>query len=47
MGIGLAKLFKSENTRKYIILVFAIWLGWSIISFLLAKNVPFLSFLAF
>jgi len=46
LGIGLAKLFKSEETKKYIIMVFALWIGWSIIAFILAKTIPFLSFLA-
>ncbi|MHC1739238.1 MAG: YIP1 family protein [Ignavibacteriaceae bacterium] len=45
LGIGLAKLFKSEETRKYIIMVFALWIGWSLIAFFIAKAVPFLSFL--
>ena len=45
-GIGLAKMFKSSNTQKYIIGVVAVWLGFGLIFFALAKAVPFLSFLA-
>jgi hypothetical protein len=44
-GIGLAKMFRADNTMKYIIAVLVIWLGWGLIAFLLAKAVPFLSFL--
>ncbi len=44
-GIGLAKMFRAENTLKYVISVLAVWLGWGLIAFLLAKAVPFLSFL--
>lgn len=45
-GIGLAKMFKSSNTQKYIIGVVAVWLGFGLLFFALAKAVPFLSFLA-
>jgi len=45
-GIGLAKMFKSSNTQKYIIGIVAVWLGFGLIFFALAKAVPFLSFLA-
>lgn len=45
LGIGLAKLFKSEDTRKYIVMVFSLWIGWSLVSFFIAKAIPFLSFL--
>lgn len=45
VGIGLAKMFKSENTKKYVITVIALWLGFSFIFFYLANAVPFLSFL--
>ncbi len=45
-GIGLAKMFKSNNSQKYIISVIAVWLGFGLIFFALAKSVPFLSFLA-
>jgi len=44
-GIGLAKMFKSSNSQKYIIGVVAVWLGFGLIIFALAKAVPFLSFL--
>ena len=45
-GIGLAKMFKSNNTQKYILGVIAVWLVFSLLFFALAKSVPFLSFLA-
>ena len=45
-GIGLAKMFKSNNSQKYIIGVVSVWLGFGLIFFALAKAVPFLSFLA-
>ena len=45
-GIGLAKMFKSANTVKYIIGVFGVWIGLALIFWLIAKAVPFLSFLA-
>ena len=45
-GIGLAKMFKSSNTQKYIIGVVAVWLVFGLLFFALAKSVPFLSFLA-
>ena len=45
-SIGLAKMFKSNNTQKYIIGVVAVWLGFGLLFFALAKAVPFLSFLA-
>lgn len=41
-GIGLAKMFKSDNTKKYILMVLGSWLGFSIIFFFLAKQVSFL-----
>ena len=44
-GIGLAKMFKSNNTQKYIITVIAVWLGFGLLFFAVAKAVPFLSFL--
>lgn len=42
-GIGLAKMFKSSNTQKYILGVVAVWLGFGLLFFALAKSVPFLS----
>lgn len=41
-GIGLAKMFKSDNIKKYVITIFAIWLLGSLLFFFLAKFVPFL-----
>ena len=45
LGIGLAKLFKSENTKQYIIAVFSLWIGLALLFFALTKAVPWLSFL--
>lgn len=44
-GIGVAKMFRIADTKKAVIMVFALWIGWSLIAFGLAKAVPFLSFL--
>ena len=41
LSIGLAKMFKAENAKKYFILVFASWIIVSLILFLLAPSVPF------
>jgi len=46
LGIGLAKMFKSANTVKYIVAVFCVWIGFTLVFWLLGKAVPFLSFLA-
>ena len=43
VGIGFAKMFKSQSTGKYIALIFGIWIVFSIIFFFIAKAVPFLS----
>lgn len=45
VGIAFAKMFKSENTTKYIGMVVGLWLGFSLLFFYLANAVPFLSFL--
>jgi hypothetical protein len=42
VGIGLAKMFKSVNTSKYIIASLSMWIGFSLLFFLLAKVWPFL-----
>lgn len=42
LGIGLAKMFKSDNVKKYMITIFAIWILGSLLFFVLAKYVPFL-----
>jgi hypothetical protein len=46
LSIGLSKMFKSESTGKYYVLVFALWIGGGLLLFLVAQAVPFLSFLA-
>jgi hypothetical protein len=42
LGIGLAKMFKATDVKKYIVVILAIWVGWSIIVYILSKFVPFL-----
>jgi len=46
-SIGYAKMFKSKNIIKYFIAIFAIWLGFSTLMFLIAKNVIFLKWIGF
>lgn len=46
LGIGLAKMNKSDDTKKYIITVFAVWIVFSLLFHFLAKAVPFLAGLA-
>ncbi len=45
LSIGLSRMFKSESKGKYFAMVFGIWIVWSVLSFFIAKAVPFLSFL--
>lgn len=45
LSIGLAKMFKSQSMTKYFIMVFALWIVGGLLIWLLAKAVPFLSFL--
>ena len=45
LGIGLAKMFKSQSVEKYIIMVFGLWLVGGLLVWFIAKAVPFLSFL--
>jgi len=42
-GIGLAKMNKSSDTKKYIITVFAVWIIFGLLFHFLAKAVPFLA----
>ena len=42
LSIGFAKMFKSETTGKYYVLVFGSWLIVMFILFQLAQAVPFL-----
>jgi len=42
-GIGLAKMNKSDDVKKYIIAVVAIWLGFGLLFHFLTKAVPFLA----
>jgi hypothetical protein len=45
-SIGLAKMFKSDSTAKYFIVVFAVWILGSLLLWGIGKAVPFLSFLS-
>lgn len=42
IGIAYAKMFKSDNTAKYIIAIFAMWFGFSLIMHFVAQALPFL-----
>jgi len=42
LAIGLAKMFKSKDTTKYIILVFALWILGGLLFFFLGQAFPFL-----
>ncbi len=44
VGIGFAKIFKSDSIGKYVGMVIASWLIFSIIFFYIGKAVPFLNF---
>ncbi len=45
VGIAYAKMFKSDDTKKYIIAIIGLWLGFSFLFFYLGKAFPMLSFL--
>lgn len=40
-SIGLSKMFKSTNVKKYYAMVFGSWIFWTLIFFALSKTVPF------
>ena len=42
VGIAYAKLFNSDNTAKYVITIFALWIGFSLLFHFLAQALPFL-----
>lgn len=42
ISIGFAKMFKSISTAKYMLTVFGMWIGFSIVLYFLAQAVPFL-----
>ncbi len=44
LSISYAKMFKSQSTGKYYILIFSLWIITSVIFFFIGKAVPFLSF---
>ncbi len=43
VAIGYAKMFKSNSTGKYFVMIFGLWIGFSLLLFFLAKALPFLS----
>ncbi len=45
VSIAFAKMFKSENTTKYLITFFGLWIGFSVLMFFISQGVPFLKFL--
>ena len=45
-SIGLAKMFKSDSTTKYFIMVFLVWILGSLLFWGIGKVVPFLGFLS-
>ena len=46
VSIGLAKMFRSDSTTKYFILVFGVWILGSLLLWIIGKVVPFLGFLS-
>ncbi len=46
LSIGLSKMFKSQSTGKYYVLVFSLWIVGGLLLFFVAQAVPFLSFLS-
>jgi hypothetical protein len=46
ISIGLAKMFKSESSAKYFVMVFAVWILGSLLFWGIGKVVPFLGFLS-
>ena len=40
-GIAFAKLFKSEDVKKYVFAIIGSWLGFSLLIFALSKSIPF------
>ena len=45
VSIGLAKMYKSQSSLKYFMVVFGIWIVGGLLLWLLGKVVPFLSFI--
>ncbi len=45
VSIGLSRMFKAENCKNYVIMVFVSWIAFSLVFFYLAKAVPALSFM--
>ena len=45
VSIGLSRMFKAENCKNYVIMVFVSWIGFGLLFFYLAKAIPALSFM--
>jgi predicted Kef-type K+ transport protein len=45
VGIAFAKMFKSEETTKYVGMILGLWLGFSFLFFYLAKTFSFMKYL--
>lgn len=41
VGIGLSKMFHSNDTKKYVLAVITLWVVWSLLFFAFAQAVPF------
>jgi len=42
LSIGLAKMFKASSAAKYYVMVFGLWIFWSLFIFFGSKSMPFL-----
>lgn len=42
VSIGFAKMFNSHKTKKYVFLIIGIWIGFSLLIFVISKFVPYL-----
>ncbi len=46
ISIGYSKMFKSDNTAKYFIMIFGLWIGFGVAVFIASQYVPALRWLA-
>lgn len=42
LSIGMAKMSFAKDVKKFYILVFGLWIGWSLFAFFVLKNIPFI-----
>lgn len=42
LSIGMAKMSFAKDVKKFFMLVFGLWIGWSLFAFFVLKNVPFI-----